>query len=172
MEAIIKNIYLKNKTMLTINLEKELSKQPVSKVNASELLLIKEYEKLGEDVAESEILSRIGVNNAALSGREIKFNTDSLLKEASRFNTGKVYHISQIEALCKKYRLRFLPSALFKGNIDPCLTDKISIFEVTYGVKCQCVVNERRRWDFEDDIEKSNNTFIAAPASSFALQEK
>lgn len=156
--------------MLTINLEKELSKQPVSKVNAKELLLIKEYDKLGEDVANSEVLERIGINKAVVQGKSVKDYNETLLKEATKFNTDKVYHVSQIKKLCNKYYLRFLPSALFKGNIDPCLTDKIATFEITYNVKCECKVSDSRFYYKEE--EKNNNIFIAAPASSFSLQKK
>lgn len=155
--------------MLTVNLEKKLSRQPVSKVKASELLLIKEYDRLGKDVVNSEILDRVGINNAAIEGKRLTDEKDAYLKQAKKFNLDKVYHISQIEKVCKKYRLRFLPSAMFKGNIDPILVDKISTFEVTYGVQCKSVIADR--WDLYDK-ERGNNTFIAAPASSFALQEK
>lgn len=155
--------------MLTVNLEKELSRQSVSKVNASELLLINEYDRLGSDVANNEILDRVGVNNAVIEGKRLSDQKNDYLKQAQRFNLDKVYHISQIEKVCKKYRLRFLPSAMFKGNIDPVLVDKISTFEITYGVQCKSVIADR--WD-RYDKERGNNTFIAAPASSFALQEK
>ena len=160
--------------MLTINLEKELSKQPASKVNAQELLLVKEYDKLGEGVAASEVLGRIGLNKAAKEGRGIKSNNETLLSEASKFNMDKVYHISQIEKLCSKYYLRFLPSALFKGSIDAALPDKIATFEATYNVQCKSVAKERNgfmNWDEIED-EKGNNTFIAAPKSSFKLEER
>lgn len=160
--------------MFTINLEKELLKQPASKVSAEELLLIKEYDRLGADVSNSEVLSRIGINKAAATGKELSERNDKLLRSASGFNLDKVFHISQIEKLCDRYYLRFLPSALFKGSIDPSLPDKIATFEATYNVQCKSVVKDISRFRNWMDIEaeKGNNTFIAAPASSFKLEER
>lgn len=155
--------------MLTVNLERELSKQPVSKVKASELLYIKEFDRLGEDIANDSILLRIGINKAVQTGKIIVDRSNKALTEASRFNTDKVYHISQIHKLCNKYYLRFLPSALFNGNIDPILPDKISTFETTYNVQCKSIIADRF-YIYEKDRE--NNTFIAAPASSFKLEER
>lgn len=156
--------------MFKVNLETELLKQPASKVSASELLYIQEYDRLGADISNSEILSRIGMNEAIKTGKEFYEIKERNLRQAQDFNLDKVFHRSQIDALCKKYYLRFLPSALFKGSIDAALPDKISTFEAAYGVKCKSVVRERFWMD--DYEEKENNTFIAAPASSFKLQEK
>lgn len=156
--------------MFKVNLEKELLKQPASKVSASELLFIQEYDRLGVDVSNSEILSRIGINKAVETGKKFSETKEKNLRQAQDFNLDKVFHISQIESLCKKYYLRFLPSALFNGSIDSALPDKIATFETTYGVKCKSVVTQSR-WVYEDE-EKENNTFVAAPASSFKLEER
>src|SRR5690348_2306487 len=156
--------------MYKVNLETELLRQPASKVSASELLFIQEYDRLGADVSDSEILSRIGINKAIETGRKFSETKEKNLRQAQEFNLDKVFHISQIESLCKKYYLRFLPSALFNGSIDSALPDKIATFEATYEVKCKSVVTESR-WVYPSE-EKENNTFIAAPASSFKLEER
>lgn len=156
--------------MFKVNLEKELLKQPASKVSETELLFIQEYDRLGVDVSNSEILSRIGINKAIETGKVFSETKENNMREAQKFNLDKVFHISQIESLCKKYYLRFLPSAFFNGSIDSSLPDKIATFEATYGVKCKSVVTQRR-WVYPDE-EKVNNTFIAAPASSFKLEER
>lgn len=156
--------------MFKVNLETELLKQPASKVSASELLYIQEYDRLGPDVSNSEILSRIGINKAIETGKKFSETKEKNLRQAQDFNLDKVFHYSQIETLCKKYYLRFLPSALFNGSIDTALPDKMATFEATYGVKCKSVVSESwRAFEYE---EKGNNTFIAAPISSFKLEEK
>jgi hypothetical protein len=156
--------------MFKVNLETELLKQPASKVSASELLYIQEYDRLGPDVSNSEILSRIGINKAIETGKKFSETKEKNLRQAQDFNLDKVFHISQIESLCKKYYLRFLPSALFNGSIDSALPDKIATFEAIYGVRCKSEVS-KGRWVYEKE-EKENNTFIAAPMSSFKLEEK
>lgn len=154
--------------MFTVNLETELSNQKQSIISASELLLIREYETLGDDIATSEVLNRIGINDAAMSGKIISDAIKKRKVEAARFNAYKVYHITQIEKLCHKYTLRFLPSAYFKGKIPKELPDKISTFEVTYGVQCHSV-KQISTWDTYTNDQESN-IFIAAPASSFELE--
>lgn len=140
---------------MKVNLEKELMRQNARIALPKELLLIKEYDRLGPGVSNSEILQRVGINRSAQEGQKIKYVIDRMKHEASRFKPERVYHISQIEGLCKKYHLRFLPSNLFKGSVDIDLPSKISQFEVAYDVRCQ-----------------QTNSFVVAPASSFKLKER
>lgn len=139
--------------MITINLEKKLLKQNKKLVTPKELLLINEYEKMG-DLTESDILSRVGLNSNLREGKLIKETIDEKLKQTKKFNKERVFHISQIESICKKYHLRFLQAGYFKGSIDKELPYKLTNFEITYHLKCD-----------------SLNTYIVAPKLSFKLQQ-
>lgn len=141
--------------MLTVNLEKELLKQNAIIHTPEELLEIKEYERLGNDVCESEVLSRVGLNRSAMAGFGEKEQRIKGEESIQKYNRERVFHRSQIEALCKKYHLRFLRSDYYSGAIDSELAGKISTYEVAYDETCT-----------------HENTFIAAPKSAFTLEAK
>lgn len=149
--------------MITINLEKELLKQNKKIVTPKELLLINEFEKVSA-IIDDDSLKRIGVIGAGQKGSEIKNKINRLKGETERFDQSRVFHISQIEKLCNKYYLKFLPSCMFNGEIDNQLPFKIANFEAAYDVKCY---SEKGYY-----TSNSGNTFIAAPQESFDLQEK
>jgi|GEM_PF-3873469 len=69
---------------------------------------------------------------------------------------GEVYTIDQIEKLCIKYKLRFLPSRLFKGDLPVTTIHKIKQFakETTTSI---------------DPHSLNTKFFIIAPAESFEL---
>lgn len=140
---------------MKVNLEKELIRQNRRIAAPKELLLINEYDRLGSEVANDSVLHKIGINAASIAGKELKEKIAGLKGQSEKFNPVRVFHISQIEALCKKYYLKFLPSHLYKGSIDPLLPAKISQFEIAYSADCN-----------------KSNCFIAAPRSSFNLEEK
>lgn len=66
-----------------------------------------------------------------------------------------VFHISQIEKVCKKYNLRFLNVRHYTGKVCPELANKILNFELANGTAV-----------------KRNDCFIVAPKESFTLQKK
>jgi hypothetical protein len=178
--------------MLKVNLENELIKQNKSLVSARELLLINEYDNLGDTVADDETLGRVFGETSAKKGKETKKKIESLLSETKKFNQDRVFHVSQIEKLCKKYHLRFLPSTMFKGSIAKDLGAKINQFEIAYGVTCGVYyseLNEERDgtplvasdgrvfyYSVGDGLSdygwEECSTYIAAPASSFQLEER
>lgn len=139
---------------MTIDLEKSLIRENKRLVMPKELLMINEYDKF-TPLVENDSLSRVGLNRTLKEGRNIKNNINKQIEETKRFNQEKVFHISQIEAICNKYRLRFLPTRRYKGIIDNELPSRISTFEIAYNLRCnEC------------------NTMIVAPLESFELQEK
>ena len=154
--------------MLKINLEKELVKQNKSIVSARELLLINEYERTA-NLEKHEVIKRVFGALPAAEGGRIKTHNERLLSQTKDFNQERVFHISQIEKLCKKYHLRFLPSVFFRGSIDKELPGKISQFEIAYGVECKKW--ERNQYSL-NELYQDGNTYIAAPVESFNLQEK
>ncbi len=150
--------------MLKINLEKELLLQNQKLVTPQELLFIKEYEKIGDDIKDDSLL-RIGIASSAIKGNKIKEKIGTLKQQTEKFDQSRVFHISQIENICMKYYLRFLPSCLYKGAIDKELPYKINNFEAVYSVKCNS--------KYDGDPERcTGNTFIVAPSESFKLKPK
>lgn len=139
---------------MTINLEKELIRQNRKLATPEELLQVREYEQKSEFVS-NDALSRVGLNGVIKNGMSIKNRIDGMRGQTSAFKQERVFHISQIEAVCKKYYLRFLPSEMFHGSVDPNLATKIVNFEAAYLTKCH-----------------TGNTYIAAPAASFKLEER
>jgi len=73
-----------------------------------------------------------------------KFNFDKL-------DTNRIYHISQIEKICVNYRLRFLNSTLFKGDLP------------------QEAIDEIKRLSFEHNTDLKGFKIIA-PSKLFKLK--
>src|SRR5690348_8400698 len=140
--------------MTTINLEKSLIRENKKLAIPKELLLINEYNKF-TTLAENDVLERIGLNKTLKEGKNIINRINRNLEQTKTFNQERVFHISQIAAICKKYRLRFLPIDRYKGVIDSELPNKISNFEIAYNLKCT-----------------KYNTRIVAPMRSFELEKK
>lgn len=153
---------------MTINLEKALIKANKKVLAPEELLLVKEYETNGA-LINDDSLRRVGLSQQIQLAKDTIDSHRNKEDETKRFKQERVFHISQIEQTCNNYRLRFLPSVLYKGTIDKELPFKITNFEAAYNVKCECVEPRDWRWVGNDETQ---NTFIMAPASSFKLQEK
>jgi hypothetical protein len=140
--------------MTTVDLEKKLIEENRRLTTPKELLLINEYDKHA-GLVDNEVLSRIGLNKQIKTGKRVKEDVSRLQKMAHKYNQERVFHISQIESICKKYHLRFLSAIHYNGIIDDRLPEKITNFEVAYGDKC-------------DEF----NTLIVAPKGSFNLEKK
>lgn len=140
--------------MTTINLEKSLIKENKKIALPKELLLINQYDTFS-DLAENDVLSRVGLNKTLKDGKIIKEAINFRIEETKKFNQERVFHISQIEGICKKYHLRFLRTRYYKGVIDNELPNRIYNFEIAYDVKCNY-----------------SNTSIVAPMNSFELEKK
>lgn len=182
--------------MLKINLEKELIKQNKSVVTARELLMINEADKLAAVQSDYEILQRAGMTRAADEGKQIQEENAKMLKETERFPADRVFHISQIEKLCNRYVLKFLPASFYKGEVDPALAGKIVQAEAAYYIRISAVEYGRSRlnelmhrlalpyFDLHGDRvlvstagrtrepEVKANAYIVAPAESFELQSR
>lgn len=152
-----------------INLEEKLIKQNRKIYVDSDLLKIKELEKLGED-SFIDSLSRIGVNSHLKQVDSLVKELNKLKAETECFNQERVFHISQIESIAKKYHLKFLDSFRYEGSIDKDLPAKIDAFEINHNIKLQS--------DYEFNYfghkhpKDSNNSYILAPARSFKLEER
>lgn len=159
--------YAKNKEiiMFTINLEKKLVAQNKQVATPEELLLIREFDRKTE-LVENDVLLRLGMTKSLRAGKETKNYKNTLKGETEVFNQEKVFHISQIQDICQKYYLRFLPASYYQGDIDPALPGKITTFETAYGVKCTS--GYVSRWNEPHGV----NSYIMAPKESFKLEEK
>lgn len=164
---------------MTINLEKELIKANQKLMTPEELLVVKEFEN-NPEFYQDDTLARIGLAANLAKGKGIKERMNAFKHQASRFKQDRVFHVSQIEEVCNKYRLKFLPSVHYKGTIDKDLSFKINAFEAAYQVKCQCDPSWNGGVVYEIDLSRRvpsyrgpiQNTYIVAPASSFELQER
>lgn len=140
---------------MKVNLEKELLQQNKKIASPAELLLLKEYDRLGDAVADNDTLARVGMNIGATEGKKVKNKIDGLKAGTSGFNQDRVFHVSQIRNLCEKYYLRFLNVKRYNGSVDEQLAGRISQFEIAYGQECN-----------------KENCFIVAPKQSFKLEER
>jgi hypothetical protein len=140
--------------MIKLNLEQELLQENKRLATPKELLLIREFET-HTALVQNDTLTRVGLNKTLKEGKSLKDKQNHLLDQTSRFDKARVFHISQIKSICQKYHLRFLNTSYYNGSIDEELPNKISNFEIIYGVKCD-----------------SRNTYIIAPSDSFKLKER
>lgn len=140
--------------MTTINLEKKLIKENKRLATPKELLLINEYDKHA-GLVDNDVLSRIGLNDQVKAGKNLKERVSEKQKQTHKYNKDRVFHISQIKAICEKYHLRFLSARYYKGIIDEQLPEKITTFEVAYNEKCS-----------------KGTTYIVAPKNSFEIERK
>lgn len=91
--------------MLTVNLESKLIKANKKILNEREFILVSEYEK-NKEIANNEKLNKIGLGKNISEGRDIKNKSDKYKSETLKFNQERVFHISQIEVVCKRKRQR------------------------------------------------------------------
>lgn len=140
--------------MFTINLEQELLKQNKKLNTPKELLLIKEYETYGINI-NNNTLERLGLNSNLNKAKEIVEKNNNKKQQISNYNQERVFHISQVESICRKYSLRFLPIEYYKGTVPIELAYKIEQFEIAH----------------QKSIDKSD-CYIMAPAKNFKLEER
>ena len=109
------------------NIEEKLSQAKTRSGNPNEILQ-EVYRILQEDEEkESQIRKNLKASKKVMSNR---FNVNLL-------ETGKIYHISQIKEICINYRLRFLDTRHFKGDIPMEAISKIKHLEKTHNTELQ-----------------------------------
>jgi len=125
------------------NIEEKLARAKIDDLKSEEIL--REVASILK--TDSENQERIEKN--ILGGRKVienQFDFDQL-------ETDKIYHIDQIKKICIDYRLRFLNSKYFKGDIPQAAIHKIKQLEKSH------------------DIEISGFK-IVAPSKLFKLKDK
>ncbi|WP_229792179.1 hypothetical protein [Salegentibacter mishustinae] len=122
------------------NLEVQLHKSREKRISTEKIL--KQVQEIFENEArkEDEILNEIHHGDAGINN----FNLDLL-------ESNRIFHLSDIEKLCIDYRLRFLDSTYFKG-------------EIPYEALCKIKALEKEQ-------QKSLKGFkIVAPSKLFKLE--
>lgn len=133
--------------MLTIDLEKKMIAG--KKANKQAELAIREVNNLLKKAQQNDvdILDRLGMtHNITVANRE-----KTRIEQLSKYDSTRVFHEDEIGKICNRYALRFLPSNVYKGTIDPLMPSKVAEFEKLYG---------------------THSYKICAPASAFKLEEK
>lgn len=144
--------------MFTVDLEKELTQQNAKshKDMRNDMLashannIFKEMDN-AKDV---KIFDTLGFKQFE-EGVGVLKHRQKLYKRLEKMDITKVFTLEQIKGICIKYRLRFLPSNLYKGNIDPQLPSKVKEFVMLEGKSVE---------DYQ--------YYICAPAESFELQAR
>jgi len=144
--------------MKTINLHNTLRKyNEVKDLTKEEELILAEAKNIisNSEKTDIEILKTIGMANNIITASKI----ENEISQSNKFK--EVYDISTIRKLAIDYRLRFLPSNLYIGTIDPLLPSKIKNFMSENNL-----ISSTKYW------EGSNRFYILAPASSFKLEKR
>lgn len=107
------------------NIEHKLQKSK-NKNEASSKILAEVQEILNKDSLKEEAISKqLATKNHT---RENDFDFDLL-------ETDKIFHLDQIKEICIDYRLRFLNSSYFKGNIPQEAISKIKHLEAAHHIE-------------------------------------
>lgn len=139
----------------TVNLETVLRRQHANAiVSAKELLAVKQYDRLSIQ-STTDALRRSGLNKVMATGEKVKAKIADVNASIAQFPADRVFHISQIEKLANKYRLKFLKTELYRGDLPDELGGIMIETEIKYGITF-----------------KPETTFIMAPPSAFELQER
>lgn len=125
------------------NIEEKLSSIAHKDVTQSDLIE-SIYELLKKDTEKEELIQK----RLSGSAKNVQNNFDF-----DQLETDKIYHIDQIKKICIDYRLRFLDSKYFKGEIPAEGISKIKALEKSHDI----------------DIEEFK---IIAPSKLFRLEDK
>jgi len=145
--------------MFTVDLSKKML-EGRKKENMEDKIL-KEFNTIieNDEKIDKGILSRLGLDKNIAKAKEIIQEKNNLEK----YKEYKVFHINEIKKVCYKYKLRFLPTESFKGEIPVELTAKVKEFE-------KKVPNHTKTKDYY--YYEDYKYFIAAPRESFELQDR
>ncbi len=108
-----------------VNLQRKL--EALRNKEMQEEKLLEEVQKILEEekTSEADILQRISEGDPDGTDHN-DFNFDLL-------ESGKIFHLSQIKNICVTYRLRFLSTSFFKGDLPPEAISAIKQLERTHS---------------------------------------
>lgn len=110
---------------------------------------------------DNRIINLIGANSTLAKQQQELGRVMELEKMENEY--GKVFHINEIQNLAIEYKLRFLPSSQFTGNMDVQVVSKVKEF-VGEAATRKTVVGL-------DDHVLKNQFYILAIASQFNLRQ-
>ncbi|NDV16616.1 hypothetical protein GO009_11325 [Muricauda sp. TY007] len=111
--------------MKGINIERKLQNRRDKKWD-SEQILAEVQQILSEDSKKEEQIAHQLGSKTNVSANDFDFDL---------LETEKIFHIDQIKEICIDYRLRFLNSSYFKGEIPQEAISKIKQLEATHNTK-------------------------------------
>ncbi len=138
--------------MFTTNLHNTLREYNEARpIKKDEELLLQEVQNIinQNDQKDLNVLYRLGMAENLNKAKLI----ESVNEQTKPFD--EVYDISVIKCLAINYRLRFLKSNSYKGNIDPYLPTAVNQFSEKYKLS-----------DYHSEF------YILAPAKSFKLEKR
>ncbi len=107
------------------NIEEKLSSIKIGNLETNEIL---------EDV--HQILTEDTTNLDRISKNiELGHSTPTNQFDFDLLETENIYHVNQIKQICIDYRLRFLDSRYFKGDIPPEVLNKIKKLEREHNIE-------------------------------------
>lgn len=118
--------YKKNSMILKgTNIERKLQNTKNKKDDCKQILAEVQQILKQDSLKEGKIANQLSSKNSTLGNN---FDFDLL-------ETENIYHIDQIKEVCIDYRLRFLDSAHFKGEIPPTAISKIKHLEAAHNIE-------------------------------------
>ena len=154
--------------MKAINLEQELLLS--NKKENEDGLILKEAKAILEKAADDDVtlLSQMGLDHSIEKYKEINNKTSNLDSIIENLDKNRVFTVEQIKNVANKYRLKFLPTHLYKGNVDPVLTVKVKEFDEAVSKNNPSFIKDLKY----NQRQNKNSYYIMAPASEFELQER
>lgn len=142
--------------MKSVKLDEEL--QVLAKEDRKMAQPLEEVKLLlaGDGAKDMEILRNLA-GGSKLAKREVELGK-ILDLEKHNMTYGQVFTVSQIEKLARKYKLRFLSSTLFKGDMDIQAVIKLKEFAKEHGEACT------------DNFTLRTRFFVLAPRQSFNME--
>lgn len=144
--------------MHKVKIEKELESQKKEQAQGLESSKAISDVKLllaGEEQEDLRIMQSVGSKSTVMRAQQERGNLIALEKLDKEY-AGNVYTVDAIQKLCIKYRLRFLSSRLYCGDMDIEVAAKIKEFAKATNTNI-------------DDWTLQTRFFIMAPPSSFKL---
>ncbi|MDF0705939.1 hypothetical protein [Flagellimonas okinawensis] len=109
------------------NIEHKLQKARNKKANSDQILMEVRQILTEDSIKEDKISEQLKSKNNSHGNN---FDFDLL-------ETDKIFHIDQIKEICIDYRLRFLSSSYFKGEIPQRAISKIKHLEAAHNIEIQ-----------------------------------
>lgn len=117
-----------------MDVEKVLLKENRKLASPKDLERLKIFHEQ-KNMMNDEVLERCGLNKNILRGYNIYERLEENWESIKSFNQERVFHISQIKSICKKYHLKFFNVEYFEGKIPDNFNQVLSDFENKYGVE-------------------------------------